>query len=361
MARATDIKFMRRTLQLAQKGSGFVSSNPMVGAVIVKNGKVIGEGFHQRFGEAHAEINAIESASQPVRGATLYCNLESCCHRNKKTPPCIPRIIREGIKRVVIASLDPNPEVNGKGVEFLRNAGIVVETGIMQEESDELNRFFFKYITTMLPYVTLKVAQSIDGKITEKIGEQTWLSAKASQLLVHKWRSAYDAVLIGANTVKIDNPQLTVRYVAGRNPIRVVLDGNLTLNAKYRLFHADYSSKTIVISQGNQDKKRIKRYKGLNCEVISIPGGSNNRIPIKDILRVLVQKNITSILVEGGQQIFSQFISQECVDEIAVFIAPKILGRGLSTFDLENTDMGRDFKLIRYEECGADVLLTYRI
>jgi diaminohydroxyphosphoribosylaminopyrimidine deaminase/5-amino-6-(5-phosphoribosylamino)uracil reductase len=332
----------------------------MVGAVVVKDGRVIGEGFHKKFGREHAEVYAIESAVEPVVGATLYCNLEPCCHWNKKTPPCAQRIIKEKIKRVVIANLDPNPEVDGKGVKLLRQAGIEVKHGVLKQEGDTLNRFFFKFITTKLPYVNLKLAQTVDGKITKKIGTQTQISSSASQELLHKWRSEYDAVLVGANTVKIDNPQLTVRQLTGRNPLRVIIDGRLTLRPIYRIFQSDASNQTFIITAQDLKSKQVELFDNLNCRLFRLPAHSDGRIVIKNILTMLAKKNIASLLVEGGQQIFSEFIREELVDEINLFLAPEIWGIGLSAFKTLDLDSQNNFKLAHHKRCGGDVLLTYR-
>ena len=206
-----DKKFIRRSFHLAQKGKGHVSPNPLVGAVIVKNGKVIGKGYHKKYGSAHAEVNAINNSTESVAGSTLYCNLEPCSHIKKQTPPCVPLIIQKKIKKVVISNFDPNKEVNGKGIKQLREAGVEVVTDVLEDEGKDLNKFYFKYVKEKLPYITLKIAQSIDGKISVAKNKQTWLTGKESIKYVHKLRSEYDAVLVGAGTIRTDNPQLNVR------------------------------------------------------------------------------------------------------------------------------------------------------
>ena len=214
-------KYIKRCFTLAEKGSGFVSPNPMVGAVIVKNDNVIGEGVHQKYGEAHAEVNAINSAKEDVGGATLYCNLEPCVHEKKQTPPCVPLIIDKKIKKVIISNLDPNPEVSGKGVEELKKAGVEVETGILEEEGTELNKFYFKFVNQKQTYITLKLAQSLDGKISLNKKEQTWFTGEESRKFVHQLRSQYDAVLVGAKTIKADknDPAGTVQQRLQRSPL----------------------------------------------------------------------------------------------------------------------------------------------
>ena len=224
-----DYYFLRQCFTLAKKAKGFVSPNPLVGAILVKKGKVIGRGYHKRYGSDHAEVNALKNAKEGVAGSTLYCNFEPCCHTKKQTPPCVPLIIQKKIKRVVISNFDPNKEVNGKGVKQLREAGVEVITDILEDEGKDLNKFYFKYVSEKLPYITLKIAQSIDGKISEAKDKQTWLTGKESINYVHKLRSEYDAVLVGAGTIRTDNPLLNVRTIKGRNPIRIIIDGKLSI------------------------------------------------------------------------------------------------------------------------------------
>ena len=354
-----DTEFMRRVFQLANKGVGYVSTNPLVGAVLVKNNRIIGEGYHQRFGHAHAEINAIHAASESVKGATLYCNLEPCCHSDKKTPPCAQKIIQMGIKRVVISSIDPNPKVSGKGIALLREAGIKVVVGILQHENEELNRFFFKYITTRLPYVTVKIAQTLDGRITHIKGEQTWVTGAASIQRVHKWRSEYDAVLVGDNTVRTDNCALTVREIKGRNPIRVILSGKFDLNTDYQIFN-NPDKKTIILTGRPVTSEIIRKFVRKNAIIYFLPKGRSGIIPIQEVLKFLGEHNIASVLVEGGQRVFSQFIFENQMDELKVFISPQIWGRGLPAIVLKGKKAGPALKFTTAEPSGSDILLTYR-
>jgi diaminohydroxyphosphoribosylaminopyrimidine deaminase/5-amino-6-(5-phosphoribosylamino)uracil reductase len=349
--------FIKRTFKLAKKGSGYVSPNPMVGAVLVKNGNIIGEGYHQKFGEAHAEVNAIESATESVVGSTLYCNLEPCCHLNKKTPPCAQRIIKEGIKKVVICNLDPNPDVNGKGVQIIREAGLEIETGVLEVEGVKLNRFFFKYIKINMPFVTVKIAQTLDGKISEIKGEQSWVTGKESVNLVHKWRSEYDSVLVGAGTVLIDNPQLTVRDVDGRNPYRIILDGKLKISPELKVFNLENPEKTIIVTTKIAKKKKIREFENMGIRVISI-NTTNDRIYLKNILTEIVKIGISSVLVEGGSHIFSQFISENIFDELKIFISPKFFIKGLPAVNLF-TGKYLNLNLTNSEKIGGDLLLTY--
>ena len=234
-----DESYIQLAIEIAKKGTGSVSPNPLVGCVIIKDNKIIGAGYHQKFGEEHAEINAINSSAESVEGSTLYVNLEPCRHHGK-TPPCVDRIIKEKIKRVVIGTLDVNPLVSGNGVKALKKAGVDVKVGVLENECIELNKFFFKYITSKLPYVTLKAAQTLDGMIADKNKNSEWISSKESIKYVHWLRASYDAVLFGSDTAKIDNPKLTVRMVEGRNPYRVVLDSKLSLKTDLYLFKNNF-------------------------------------------------------------------------------------------------------------------------
>lgn len=256
-----DIKYIKHCFTLAKKGSKKVSPNPMVGAVLVKDDQVIGEGWHAQYGQAHAEVMALENAKHNVAGATLYVNLEPCCHTNKNTPPCVPLIVSKKIKRVVISNKDPNPEVSGKGITQLHSAGIQVSTGVCTEQGDELNRFYFNYVKTKLPYVILKIAQSMDGKIGFHNQEQKWLTSDESRKFVHQMRAQCDAVLVGANTVLVDNPQLTVRMIKGRNPIRVIIDGNLSVQMISTVVKQDDINKTIIFTGKDNDSKKISLLK----------------------------------------------------------------------------------------------------
>ena len=349
-------EYISKCFKVASKGQGLVSPNPLVGALLVKNGKIIGRGYHKKFGAAHAEVNAIKKSTEDVTGSTLYCNLEPCCHTNKQTPPCVPLIIQKKIKRVVISNPDPNKDVNGKGVKQLREAGIEVISGILEDEGEVLNKFYFKYAQEKLPFITLKIAQSIDGKISLSKKEQTWLTGKESIKFVHKLRSEYDAVLVGANTVKVDDPLLTVRNVKGRNPIRVIVDGNLSIPTNSKIVHLSDPEKTWIFTSSNVDEKKVKRIADKGINIFRISNSKGKLLDIKKILKVLAEQKIISILVEGGQKIFSQFLSQNLFDEIIVLQSPKILGKGLPGIKL--TDLKR-LRLVEMNRLGKDIKLVY--
>jgi diaminohydroxyphosphoribosylaminopyrimidine deaminase/5-amino-6-(5-phosphoribosylamino)uracil reductase len=354
-----DIYYMKRALRLAKKGEGKVSPNPLVGAVVVKNNHIIGEGYHQKYGEAHAEINAINSAGQSVEDATLYCNLEPCCHTDKKTPPCVNRIIKEGIKRVVVAGMDPNPKVKGKGFTLLEQAGIDITKDILAQENQDLNKFYFKYVRRQLPYITLKLAQTIDGYISDQKNQQLWLTGERAKRLVHRWRSAYDSVLIGANTLRADNPLLTVRYGKRRNPIRIVITGSAEIDPDLKIFYQKQNHKTWLITATKNHPKLLNILGDTGCELIDLPADSDQRISMLSVLEYLAKQKITSVLVEGGQQIFSQFIHNGLCDELKIFIVPKILGIGIKAFIPEVEQKASSFHIHNTTKIGEDVLLTY--
>jgi diaminohydroxyphosphoribosylaminopyrimidine deaminase/5-amino-6-(5-phosphoribosylamino)uracil reductase len=354
----TDTKFMERCLFLAKKGIGYVSPNPMVGCVIVKNGKVIAEGFHQKYGEAHAEINALEDAGTRAKGAAMYVNLEPCFHSGK-TPPCVDEIIKRGIREVVIGLKDPNPRVAGRSVRKLLASGIKVRVGVLESECRELNKFFLKYIQSGLPYVTLKAGITLDGKITKEEGKSSRISCHESLKYVHRMRSEYDAVLVGRRTVEIDNPSLTVRHVRGRNPVRVVIDRDLKLDLKHKIF--DDEAQTIVItSRRDRDKrygrKRMPAFAGMTILYAGMTSGL--RIDLKDAMKKLGKMGIASVLVEGGAETFSEFLRQGLANEIVLFVAPKIFGKGLFWFEKDVPLDG--WKVENVEKIGKDVIMKIK-
>ncbi|MCS7053466.1 MAG: bifunctional diaminohydroxyphosphoribosylaminopyrimidine deaminase/5-amino-6-(5-phosphoribosylamino)uracil reductase RibD [Ignavibacterium sp.] len=351
-----DEKYIRLCIDLAKNGAGFVSPNPLVGCVIVKDDRIIGQGYHKKYGDNHAEVNAIYSAKESLTDAVLYVNLEPCVHFGK-TPPCVDKIIESGIKKVVIGTIDPNPLVAGKGIKKLSKSNVKVKFGVLEKECLELNKFFFKYIKTNIPYVNLKIAQSLDGYITSNANKSEIITSKESRKVVHKLRSEYDAVLIGVNTAIIDNPSLNVRLVEGRDPYRVVLDSNLRIRKNSNLVQNNKDCKTIIFCSYDalNSKKRYINYlqsKGVRI----IPVRKNTKgLSLKEVLRKLGSLKIASLLVEGGSKIFSSFLQQNLWDEINIFLAPKILGDGLRSFSsvsknkLINSISSCDVKFEKYE------------
>ena len=329
-----DELFMMECISLARKGDGYVSSNPMVGAVLVKGGKVIGRGYHKRFGGAHAEVEAIQNAKTSLRGATIYVNLEPCNYFGK-TPACTDLIIRNGIAKVIIGCKDPNPLVAGKGIQQLKKAGIKVYTGVLEDECKKLNESFSKYIVSSLPFVALKIAQTLDGKIAGQRDESRWITNQASRKFVHHLRSRFDAVLVGAGTVEKDNPKLTVRDVKGRNPLRIVIDGNFSTNPDSKIY-SQVDAKTILFTSKNSVRKQKKKKRTLGqkgVEIIELAAYRNGNLSLMKVLLELASRGIASVLVEGGAKIFSSFLQEKLADKLFIFIAPKIFGAGLNAFE----------------------------
>jgi diaminohydroxyphosphoribosylaminopyrimidine deaminase/5-amino-6-(5-phosphoribosylamino)uracil reductase len=354
--------FISRCLELATKGAGYVSPNPMVGCVIVKNGKIISEGYHKQFGASHAEVNAINSAKAGginLRGSALYVNLEPCSHYGK-TPPCTDEIIKNKIKEVCIGTKDPNPLVAGKGIKKLKKNGIKVTVGVLEDKCRETNKFYFKHIKQGLPYITLKAAQTLDGKIADLSGKSKWISSIESRKLVHELRSTYDAVLAGKNTVEHDNPELTVRHVKGRNPYRIVIDKDLAINLNNKLFSDKYTDKTIIIASKEPDEflSHILEQRKIKVIKAKTKGGL---IDIKDAMKKIAHLGIASVLIEGGAFTFTEFLRQKSADEIIIFISPKLMGKGIGTF---KTDFKFDFtkaKQVSAGVSGNDFLLKIKL
>lgn len=358
-------KYMKMCFDLALKGAGYVSPNPMVGAVLVKNGKIVGKGYHRYFGGAHAEVNAINSAGTQANGADLYVNLEPCSHYGK-TPPCVDLIIKKKIKRVIIATRDPNPLVNGTGIRKLKEAKIEVIENVLKSEAIELNEAFFKFIQKRLPFVALKIAQTIDAKIADSKSRARWITSSISRKRVHILRSQYDAVMIGANTVLIDNPQLTVRLVNGKNPIRVILDGRFQLSPSYNIFIDAKKVPTFLFVdqlEYSSKKQKVKLFQSKDVKVIPVRG-KNKKIPLKKILKKLYAYNIASVLVEGGQTLFTEFLKKKLADRAYIFIAPKILGNGLSSVSnnlLRSINNPLELSNLKIEQISNDILIQGKI
>lgn len=365
----TDAQWMRQALKLAEKGKGYVAPNPLVGCVIVsKNGKKIGQGYHERFGEAHAEINALKSISEPADlvDATVYVTLEPCSHHGK-TPPCAVALSETPVERIVVAMVDPNPAVNGKGIKILLQAGKKVDVGLLEEEAEQLNEFFIYFQKYHKPFVSLKIAQTLDGYISAPSGESQWITGKKARTLVHQWRSEYDAVMIGRNTALLDNPRLTVRQVEGRQPYRVVIDGNLSLPHELDLFTDQHEEKTIVITH-NKEKAgetvdpmlqilQPNYFRGQTILVSEIDGHSD----LEQAMDRLADIPITSILVEAGSRLASSLIRNNLVDKLHLFVAPKLLGGGTRSIlglGIDRLEEVITFRNTHWESVGNDLLFT---
>ncbi|MFP4369413.1 MAG: bifunctional diaminohydroxyphosphoribosylaminopyrimidine deaminase/5-amino-6-(5-phosphoribosylamino)uracil reductase RibD [Candidatus Kapaibacterium sp.] len=331
---ASDEKFMRRALKLALKGTGRVSPNPRVGCVITRDEEIIAEGWHREFGGPHAEIEAIRNAGMDdFSGCTMYVTLEPCSHEGK-TPPCAPVVAEAGFSRVVIGMEDPNPQVQGSGIQMLKERGIEVETGVLEEECRWVNRFFIKNVTTGLPYVMLKVAQSLDGCLATARGESKWITGEESRRRAHMLRAEFDAVLVGSGTAQKDDPSLTVRNVKGRNPYRIVVDTNLSLPLNLNLFKENGRGRTIIcFKKALASSRKAENLKMAGINLLPVPADFEEKINITNMLYELSEQfNIASIMIEGGPEIHSSFLKDGLADELQLFIAPKVIGKGMHAF-----------------------------
>ena len=328
-----DEDYMGRAIELATKGKGHTSPNPLVGTVIVKNDRIIGEGYHKKFGEKHAEIMAIDTAREPVEGSTLFCNLEPCTNNipNKKTPPCTDRIIREKIKRVVIATSDPNPYVNGDGIRRLQENNIQVDIGPLQDQAIQLNEKYFVYHKFKRPFIHLKIAQSLDGRIATTLGKSKWITNENAKNLVFRLRSENDAVLVGIKTVLQDDPLLTVRNIKGQNPVRIILDNELIIPPASHVLSLHNGQKTLIFAAQPHERSRIKTLEDLGAEVIIVDAQESKYLNLHEVLRQLYLRGISSVLVEGGSEVFTSFIKQKLFDKITFFISPMLIGTGIQS------------------------------
>ncbi len=325
MASENDKKFLQLALGLAEKGRGRTSPNPLVGAVVVKNSGIVGQGYHKKAGSAHAEVLALTAAGRKAANATLYVNLEPCCHYGR-THPCTGEIIKAGIKRVVFCIKDPNPLVAGKGAIQLRKAGISVTSGILKNEAQRLNEVYLKYIKTDRPFVTLKTAQTLDGRIATTDGNSKWITGVKARKLAHQLRAENDAVAVGSGTVRTDDPQLTVRSVRGENPYRIIVSRQANFSSSLNLFRNNDDARTILATT----EKSSNKIKSKNLIVWTIRENKDG-LSLDDLLDKAGQFGITSLLVEGGGTLATSFIKAGLVDKHYLGIAPKIVGNGISS------------------------------
>lgn len=317
----TDQEYMKLAIELARSAAGQTAPNPMVGAIVVNNNQIIGMGAHLKAGEPHAEVHAIRMAGEKAKDATIYVTLEPCSHHGK-TPPCADLIIASGIKRVVVASTDSNPLVAGRGIIKLREAGIIVETGVLENEALELNEVFFHFIETGLPYVTLKSASTLDGKTATVKGESKWITGEAARQDVHRLRHQHDAILVGVNTVIQDNPSLTTRLPeGGKNPIRIVLDSTVRTSLNARVV-TDGEAPTWLITTNKADKDKIAKMRALGVNMIVL----SDSVEIPDLLKALAERGITSLFVEGGAEVHGSFLKAGAFQQLISYFAPKLFG-----------------------------------
>ena len=321
-----DITYMKQALDLARKGEGFTAPNPMVGAVIVKDQVIVGQGFHEAVGKAHAEADAIEQAGSSSEGATLYVTLEPCNHFGR-TPPCTEKILEAGIHRVVVAQVDPNPDVKGGGIEYLKSKGVDVEIGLCEHEARRLNEGFIKYIQTKHPFVMVKCAATLDGQIATRTGDSRWVTNEDSRYFVHRLRHAADAIMVGIGTVRKDNPSLTTRLkeIKGVDPKRIILDTHLSISEDAKVLRLESESDTIIVTGTDipADKKDRIQAKGIYVLESSLKEG---RIDLNGLMDRLGAMGITSLLIEGGGYVIASALASDIVDKVFFFYAPKILG-----------------------------------
>jgi diaminohydroxyphosphoribosylaminopyrimidine deaminase/5-amino-6-(5-phosphoribosylamino)uracil reductase len=339
-----DLRFMRLALELAKRGEGFVEPNPMVGCVLVKNGNIIGKGFHTKFGEPHAEVEALCDAKkcygeESLAGSTCYVTLEPCSHYGK-TPPCTSALQSSGIRRIVVAMRDPNPVVNGCGLQILRDAGFEITEHLLEEEARFLNAPYLTLLEKQRPWIIAKWAMTLDGRLASQTGSSQWISGEASRKIVHRLRGRMDAIMIGSQTALRDNPELTVRLdeVVPRTPIRIVLDSQAALTSEYRLVQTARQTPVLLVVNPNASEKQIKILQNAGCEILPLLSENTesenteqdyrNRTEI--LMKHLAQRKITNLLVEGGKQLFGTLFDMQLIDEVHVFIAPKLIGGELS-------------------------------
>jgi diaminohydroxyphosphoribosylaminopyrimidine deaminase/5-amino-6-(5-phosphoribosylamino)uracil reductase len=324
-----DEQYMSLALDLASKGRGFTKTNPMVGAVCVKNGEIIGKGYHKEYGKAHAEVNALDAAGENAKDSTLYVTLEPCSHYGK-TPPCTEKILKSRVKKVVTAMEDPNPKVNGGGNAFLRANGVEVVTGVLEEKARALNLPFIKFITQKIPYTVLKLAMTLDGRIATKTGDSKWITNEKSREWSHCLRHQCEAVLVGRKTVEADNPSLNTRLEGLRcsDPLKIVTDSYLSLDLEsgFKVFSENMKKNTIVACVKDCDPVRIEKFKNSGIEIIQVEKDKNSRVDLSSLLIELGKRNISSLMIEGGSLVAGSFLNAGLVDQIAFFYGSKIIG-----------------------------------
>ena len=355
-------EYMRLAIRLAKKARGRTSPNPLVGALVVKEGEVVGKGFHQKAGEPHAEINAINNAGGKARGGELYINLEPC-NRYGRTPPCTKTIIDSGIKRVFVGMEDPNEVVAGSGIQCLKDNGIYVQTGILREECQRLNETYIKYITEKRPFVILKSAASLDGKIATRVGDTRWITNEKSRAFLHRLRNDVDGILVGIGTIMADDPELTTRLNGrrGKDPVRIVVDSKLRIMLRAKVLNPESKAGTIIATTELAHKEKIKKLEELGARVL-IVGSKENRVDLRELMYELGKLEITSLLIEGGAEINASSLGSGIVDKVLFFYAPKIIGGAdaLGMVGGEGVEKLHDainLKNIRVRRLGDDILV----
>lgn len=361
--RMNDEYYMTLALKLARRGVKHVSPNPMVGAVIVKDGRIIGKGYHRRFGGDHAEINAIKNAGDNVAGSTLYVTLEPCCHKGK-TPPCVDRIVEKKIARVVIGAVDSNPLVCREGVHYLKKCGVKVKTGVLEDDCRSLNEMFFHFMEKGMPFITIKYAQTLDGRIATATGNSQWISSPASLKFAHKLRAEHDAILVGRKTVQKDDPELTVRLVRGRNPLRIIVDSELNISQNAHVLQKTSSNPTLIATVKTAASPRFKKLSATGAEIISVKADKNGKVDLKKLFGMLAQRRISSVLVEGGSQIITSLLKNNLADRLVTVIAPKIMGRGIEAvgdLNIKNLTSAKKLSVQKIIRLESDIIIDTRV
>ncbi|MGV8906915.1 MAG: bifunctional diaminohydroxyphosphoribosylaminopyrimidine deaminase/5-amino-6-(5-phosphoribosylamino)uracil reductase RibD [Acetobacterium sp.] len=358
-----DEQYMKMAIDLAKKGCGWVNPNPMVGAVIVKDNEIIGSGYHQKYGELHAERNAIAACAVPITGATMFVTLEPCCHYGK-TPPCTEAIIASGISKVVIGSSDPNDLVAGKGIDILKNHGIEVVTGVLSEECSVLNEVFFHYIQNKTPYVVLKYAMTLDGKIATFTGKSKWITGESAREFVHQTRHDYAAIMVGVNTVIADDPLLTCRLPHTKNPKRIICDTHLRIPLTSKIVQTAKEVPTIIATSC-EDQEKINSLTKQGCILLQVEE-VNGHTDLKQLMRQLGEQNIDSILLEGGSTLNFSALENGIVNKVQAYIAPKIFGGETAKTPVGGIGVNEVSKAFRLKKrkitiLGDDILLEYDV
>ena len=355
--------FMMTAIKLAENGIGFVNPNPLVGAVIVKDDRIIGKGWHEACGQPHAERNALRNCTESPEGADLYVTLEPCCHHGKQ-PPCTEAIIQAGIKKVYIGSDDPNPLVAGKGIEQLRQAGIEVVTGVCKEKCDRLNRIFFHYITNKTPYCMIKIAMTADGKTATRTGASRWITGELSRQHVHETRKLFSGIMCGIGTVIADNPSLTCRIENPSNPVRIICDTHLRIPMDCNIVRTAKDVPTIIAT-ASQDSNKIQKLENQNVQIMKVPS-CEGYVDLKSLMKKLGAQGIDSVLLEGGSHLHESALRAGIVQYIQIYIASKIFGGvsaktavgGLGVAEVDEAYLLTEPEIRRY---GSDILLDYDI
>ena len=355
-----DRAYMQEAIALAERGRGHTAPNPMVGCVLVKDGRVIGRGYHHQYGSLHAERDALAACSEDPAGATMYVTLEPCCHHGKQ-PPCTDAILAAGIARVVVGATDPNPLVGGKGIALLQAGGVAVEAGLLEEEIREQNRIFLKYITQKRPWVSLKVAMTLDGKIATASGDARWVTSEPARRFVHALRGQRSGICVGAGTVRLDDPMLDCRVEGYHNPVRILPDSRASLPLESRIVRSAGEIRTLVAHTDAADAGQLEQLRACGVELLPC-AAADGHVDLRDMLDRLGALGIDSILLEGGEALNGSFVAQDLVDEYYIFIAPKLLGgqdakTAVGGVGFDTMAAARDIRIRSVDTIGPDILI----